>query len=394
MSFDLVDSGWDHTLFSARAVEPGQLRVVCPFIKRSALERLLGAGDRGSIMVITRFNMADFADGVSDLSALRVLLDYGASVRGIRNLHAKLYLFGSVRAVVTSANLTSAALATNHELGFVADDVDVVDRCRRYFDDLWNRAGEDLTESILTQWDHEITQYLATGAKAETRSKLRDYGVTGQAMAEAPPTAPAPWVTEAPRAYVKLLGSGDRREPSSFGTVDEIQRAGCHWAVAYPRAKRPTGVKDGALIFIGRLTEDPNDIRVFGWAIGMRHEPGRDDATPEDIARRSWKSQWPHYIRVHHAEFVRGSMANGVSLNTLMDTLQAESFSSTQRNLAAGDGNTNPRHAYRQQPAVALSDKGRVWLTQRLETAFTRHGKVVLGDVAGLDWPDVPRSNP
>ena len=38
--------------------------------------------------MITRFNLADFAEGVSDIEALRLLLDAGANIRGIRNLHA------------------------------------------------------------------------------------------------------------------------------------------------------------------------------------------------------------------------------------------------------------------------------------------------------------------
>ena len=41
----------------------------------------------------------------------------GAGVRGIRNLHAKLYVFGSDRSIVTSANLTEPALTKNAEFG-------------------------------------------------------------------------------------------------------------------------------------------------------------------------------------------------------------------------------------------------------------------------------------
>lgn len=138
------------------------------------------------------------------------------------------------------------------------------------------------------------------------------------------------------------------------------------------------------------MTRDPNDIVVFGHAIGLRHEPGRDDATPEDIALRSWKETWPRYVRVDHAEFVAGTMANGVSLNELMDVLGANSFAPTQRNAAQGEGNTNPRKAYRQHAAVELSSQGFAWLTERLDAAFNTHGKVPADDLARLDWPEIP----
>ena len=108
----LVDAEWDQELSAAIRADPSEVRIVCPFIKERALERLLSARP-GDVQVITRFNLADFADGVSDVEALRMLLDAGASIRGIRNLHAKLYLFGTSRAIITSANLTEAALTRN-----------------------------------------------------------------------------------------------------------------------------------------------------------------------------------------------------------------------------------------------------------------------------------------
>ena len=89
------------------------------------------------------------------------------------------------------------------------------------------------------------------------------------------------------------------------------------------------------MIYFGSLVRDPKDIRVFGRAIGMAHKPGRDDATEADVARRSWKERYRRYVRVHDAEFVSGSLENGVSLNEMMDALRADAFASTQRNLTA-----------------------------------------------------------
>jgi len=120
----------------------------------------------------------------------------------------------------------------------------------------------------------------------------------------------------------------------------------------------------------------------------MAHVPGRDDATQEDIAKRSWKVDWPRYVRVHDAEFVSGAVENGVSLNELMDTLKADSFTSTQRNLAAGEGNIDPRKAYRQQPHVELSPQGLSWLSERLEEALISHGRVSAKTLDELDWPN------
>ena len=300
-----------------------------------------------------------------------------------------MYLFGSKRAIVTSANLTEAALDRNHEFGLVSEDPDIIAACRRYFDDLWRRSGADLTIPQIDEWDGIVTRHRVEGGRPNRSDGLDDFGA--DAGVTIPPLTILPVaVVDARQAFVKFLGEGDSRVPLSFPTIEEIELDGCHWAVAYPATKRPRAVKDDAVIFIARLTREPNDVRVFGRAIGLRHVPGRDDATPEDIARRDWKATWSRYVRVHHAEFVAGTMANGISLNELMGALGANSFAPTQRNAAQGKGNTDPRRAYQQQAAVELSAEGVAWLSERLQAAFDRHGKVPQDDLDKLDWPQVP----
>lgn len=388
MGYRLVDTGWDRELAKAMEADSKRVRIVCHFIKISVVEKLLKTAQQGTVQVITRFNLSDFAEGVSDICALRYLLERGAQVRGVRNLHAKLYLFGASRAIVTSANLTNAGLRRNHELGFVAEDADIVTQCSNYFTDLWSRAGNNLTWKRIDGWDKKVTRYLATGGVAVRPGGLCDEGVDAGIATE--DLVVTPWLEDAPQAFVKFLGEGINRKSLSYSTLDEVKRAGCHWAVAYPKSKRPTGVKEGALIFIGRLTKEPNDIRIFGRAIGMRYEPGRDDATSADIALRPWKTSWSRYVRVHHSEFLSGSLANGVSLNELMETLKAQSFASTQRNFKKGSGNIDPRKAYQRQAAVELTPQGLAWLNSRLEESFAMHGKLKLADSGELDWPKLP----
>ena len=83
-------------------------------------------------------------------------------------------------------------------------------------------------------------------------------------------------------------------------------------------------------------------------------------------------------------------MENGVSLAELMDTLGSDSFATTQRHAARGDGNTNPRRSLMQQPAVQLSRDGFEWLSARLQNAFDLHGRVPRGVLRELDWPESP----
>lgn len=383
MTSRLVEAGWVAEIDNALAAEPRDIRIISPFLKNGAVKRILSREPR-PLRVITRFNLGDFAEGVSDLSSLRSLLAAGGKVRGIRNLHAKVYVFGSRRSIVTSANLTEAALTRNHEFGLVTDDAEVISTCCRYFDDLWERGGTDLTLKQIDDWENAVTSHLAVGGLRHQLERLPDFGA--DATARFVPGSPVA-LGEAEQAFVKFLGEGGNRVSLSFATRDEIESALCHWALAYPATKRPRAVNDGARMFIGRLTYDPSDIVIFGRAVGMRHLPGRDDASAEEIKERPWKETWSRYIRVHHAEFVAGTMANGVSLNAMMDALGPNAFLSTQRNHARGDGNTNPYKAYRQQAAVELSSQGQKWLSDRLQIALNMHGSVPQDELNKLGWP-------
>ncbi|KKN15723.1 hypothetical protein LCGC14_0983130 [marine sediment metagenome] len=218
------------------------------------------------------------------------------------------------------------------------------------------------------------------------------YMVFGGAMTGASPSLhdePVRW-TEASQAFVKFFGESTNRSGRDRLILDEVDGSGCHWACTYPKGRRPRQVQDGAVMFIGKLVTDPNDTLIYGRAVGLRYQEGRDDATPEDIKSRHWKEKWPHYVRVHHAEFVAGTLSNGVSLSALMAELKSDSFRTTQEHAAAGSDKTNPRRAYLQQPAVQLSDEGYAWLNARLAEAFETHGMLTPEELGRLDWPKSP----
>lgn len=141
-------------------------------------------------------------------------------------------------------------------------------------------------------------------------------------------------------------------------------------------------------MFMGRLVRNPHDIRIFGRAIGMKYVEALDDATQEEIALRPWKEKWPRYVRVHDAEFINGKLSDGISLGELMDHFDAESFASTSRHARDGAGNTNPRTAFSQQPAVELTQTAISWLNAQLDMAMKKRGKISPAELAKLDWPD------
>jgi hypothetical protein len=175
MDFRLVDSGWDGVLNDALHLRQPRLRIICPFIKRGIALCLLEL-ETGSPFRPSPFRPSRFG-GVSDTSALRLLLEKGAKIRGVRNLHAKVYLFGEHQVIVTSANLTRSALGRNHEFGFVSDDSGITGRCGDYFEDLWGRAGLNLSRERLDAWDERLNAELTRGGRSIRPPGLKDEGV-------------------------------------------------------------------------------------------------------------------------------------------------------------------------------------------------------------------------
>ncbi len=385
MSFFFVDRDW-HKVFSKAVNQAAdEILLITPFVQLRPVKELLGQKDI-KVKLVTRFNLEHFYKGVSDLRALEFLLDMGAEIKGIRNLHAKAYVFDSSKAIVTSANLTHAALLRNHEFGLVTGNQELILEAKSYFESLWNSAGPCLTNVELSKWKKYIDRVQRAGGRSNKAHHFKDYGkdmgipeaIVGEGSVS--PTQ-AQWI-------VKFFGISSDRRPWDFSILQEVRRLGCHWACTFPKGKRPRKVRDGAIMFMGTLVKDPSDILIYGRAAGVQHEPGRDDATAADIELRDWKAKWPHYIRVRDAEFVAGQLRNGVSLNELMEKFAGNSFTSTERNMKLGHGNTNPRHAYLQQAAVELTPKAAEWLNESLETAFGYHGRLSEADLSKLDWPE------
>ena len=380
-----MDRGWDKVVEAATRTRKtgGHLRLVCPFIKEVAARRFLRGSDK-KIQVITRFDLNGFRAGVSDTSALRALLNAGAQIRGVRNLHAKVYLVGN-RAIVTSANITEQALLRNHEFGFWSDDEMIVAACDSYFDSLWVRAGDDLTASTIDEWDARVSAAVAAGRGQPSPPSLGDDGVDLGFSAESS-VAPEP-VNSSEQGFVKFFGIGSDRAEPSMTVLDEVNGSTSHWALSYPVTKTPKQVRDGALMFIARLAK-PNDILIYGRAIGLHHRRGLDDATAGDIKKRDWKEHWSHYIRVRDVQFINGTLADGVSLQEMMNELKHLSFATTKARYLRGERKINPRTTYARQAQVELTPEAIVWLNDQLDRRFEMHGRISQKVLKNLIQPE------
>jgi PLD-like domain len=372
--FRLINRSWDAEILAACSADRGPLRIVCPFIKLAPLRRILSASRTTNIEVITRFDLNCFNQGVSDLEALKLVLDAGGRVRGVRNLHAKLYLFGSSSVIATSANVTDAAFLRNHEFGFTASHSDVLRPCQEYFSDLWKRARPDLTSARLMKWMKQLEAHRRKGGGVTYPNALPDHGahVGDHSPLALPSEQPAPQN----QAFIKFFRQGHNRLSVDTQISEIVADSGCNWACTYPSSKPPRQVEDGDLIYMARIVE--GDIMIFGRALGRRHRDQQDTASLADLKARPWKAGWPRYVRVHDAQFVDAEIQDGVSFYEMMEALGSDSFDSTQRNARTGNGNTDPFASYFRKAHMLLTPRSRAWIEAQIDAALRQHGEVDL----------------
>jgi PLD-like domain len=162
MDVRLVDHGWGKELAALCAAHHGSLRIICPFIKQETLWELVGDEIPQDTRIVTRFSLRDFSSGVTDIAALRDVVEADGAVRGIKGLHSKAFIFGDSAAVVTSANLTHAALHRNQEFGCISELPDFIAACQSYFEELWGQ-GAPASVSELDVWEKTVGSFLLAG---------------------------------------------------------------------------------------------------------------------------------------------------------------------------------------------------------------------------------------
>lgn len=112
---EVIQKNWLE-YFLAELNETKSAYLISPFVTKNIVDHLLHNGS-AKIQLITRFNLNDFRSKGSSLSALKMLVEKGAEIKGIKNLHSKVYLFDNKSVIIGSANFTSGGFFNNYEYG-------------------------------------------------------------------------------------------------------------------------------------------------------------------------------------------------------------------------------------------------------------------------------------
>jgi len=149
----------------------GLVRVATAYVTDTDLLSGLGSRD---VHLLTSLSRMDIITGASSLESLRLLVKSGVRCRCVVHgprFHAKVYIFGTQFAVVTSANLTRNALDSNIEVGVQISGV-AVKELAEWFDSLWSSRAVPLKLEDIVQWERDTAtlraEYSALRKKASS----------------------------------------------------------------------------------------------------------------------------------------------------------------------------------------------------------------------------------
>ncbi len=245
----------------------------------------------------------DVASGATSLETLGTLIKSGVECRALPErprLHAKVYIFGSSHAVVTSANLTGSAFDSNIEVG-VELQADQVSQLAAWFDALWEIGSPlDLEQLAELQSKTRLLRQEYMKLKKKAKAKLQ-FAASDKQKEQLSDTLQELFAT-ASRFFVCNTDrlQGERTETGGFALEEKMFNRG--FATAWESFKFPShmeqvDVGDAIFMFakhigiigIGMATgrcetltpDDPDRIRNFV----------DEDNTPEWRVPVQWLAQ-------------------------------------------------------------------------------------------------------
>lgn len=120
-----IISPWDHLFEELINNTQSSILICSPYVGRGPCERLAAALHRRKVAksigvyLLTDLSRDNMLSGATDVDAIARLVETlpQATVRFLPSLHAKIYVFDSQNAIVTSGNFTDSGLRRNFEYG-------------------------------------------------------------------------------------------------------------------------------------------------------------------------------------------------------------------------------------------------------------------------------------
>lgn len=345
--------------------------MICPFIGYNSSKELANLIKKRKIKVtiITRFSRNDFYNNVSSIEGLKVLKDAGCELKAVQKLHTKLYIFDNNAMILGSSNFTDGGLMTNIELNIlIKDEKAIINHAIAYFNEIDISIEKEYfikKEMILDELkylnsleknkEHKFSKSHDRGKKFIPKKKidkieelllLKDLNISSKST-----------------AWIKFEGYSDyRRSKNNTPLSIVLNKKNCY-RTHFP--KKPTGYKNGDLIFIARSSWDNNGNKtpiIFGYGITKKFND-KNVMPKEQQEKNEIFKRWPYYIYVEKFRFINTELINGISLLDLYREIGYDTYPGSQKRKSTFE---ELKKIHGRKDKLKITDKAKDYLLMRL----------------------------
>ena len=166
----LIQNPWENSLMELLRNVNRQIILINPFIDIDMTQKICDNLKGKKLKILLK---ADNFDNIKGAQVLELLDSYGAEIRSINNLNARMLIFDSDKVLFTSSSLTRTSLNSNLESGILLEDEkfvasEILPAARRYWD-----VGDVISSSTIID--------ISRSLKLSTHEKYRE--IAGKLMA-------------------------------------------------------------------------------------------------------------------------------------------------------------------------------------------------------------------
>jgi len=397
LGIHLISKGFGNRFQDLLEESENHIKIISPFIGRSTsqyLATVLETNLNLKCTLITRFYREDFINRASSLDGLDLLLKADANIYALQDLHAKLYIFDNQSVITGSSNFTFNGFYRNHEFGFfMENEAFFAEECTHYFNSLLERIKEtgdwqltqekiDLEKSIVNdlypnregkknEAPLKVFNTVKWGAKFKQEEPQSQATAEGNAdFVEAILKSEDEDVVQIHTGiWFKFEGNGDDRVPNDLVYMDRKRNKYEHMnRTFFPT--RPTGIKNGDLVFIAVVSNDYKG-RETPMIIGYSTTNGfieNNVIGSSDRFYRETAGRYPYYIELFDAIYLKAPIKYGVSL---LDLCRDVGFDLYPRKKSSMKNLLSTHH---QKSHLQITSNARDYLVRKLGELFAKYG--------------------
>jgi len=385
--YNLLNHGHYHSLRKAFNNAKKEILLISPFIGSSTskmLSKLLSTTGI-TCKVITRFNRDDFINNASSIEGLKILINSGAEIYALRDLHSKLYLVDDDFGLIGSANFTFGGFSKNHELQImISDEPEMLQELRSYYNLLLSKiqsSDEGMVSVDIIEKELEEVERLKKKKKNDEKKGVstknnKKYGADISIQEEATEDIVERAISSNMASikndtWLKFEGSSNDRLDSS--KKHHLIRNNISKSKITSFPQNPSGMNNGDYIYLTAVSynQEGNPSSII---LGRARTKGYNSRNIADSLLQSeykWMEHYKYFVELYDVELVDAPIKNCISMTEMIDDLGKDTYPST-----ASGKNIDMYKVHLQKSHLRITNKAKNYLDERLEELFTKYGVI------------------